>query len=114
MEISTVEVNKILVPKYMIYKSELHLITNLDRKYVSKGYIVELADGKIFNVILKGIHPNSNPDNNDFCIPESLYDKEFTDDLKSQIENMIRTFNVDDCYFTPWGGIEYIRENMYE
>jgi len=112
MELTTVEVKTLLVPRYMIYKNELYNITNLDRKYVVKGYIVELIDGKIFNIILNGIHPNANPVNNDFCIPESLYDKKLTDEIKNNIENMIRTFNVDDCYFTPWGEIECNKGEM--
>jgi hypothetical protein len=107
MEVTEKKVNDIFVPKRMIYQNKLYKIKKFDKKYIIKGYRVDLIDGKLFNIIIDGVHPNADPITNDFCLPDSLYDKEFDKKTRHVIENMLRTFNVDACYFTPWGEIEF-------
>ena len=108
MELTKQFINRVFVPKKLIYQSKLYKITKLiNTNYIVKGYTIELLDGKIFDVIIKNIHPNADPTTGEFCLPDLMYEKELTEERKLAIENMICTFNVDSCYFTPWGEIEY-------
>ena len=107
MEVTEKRINDIFVPQRMIYNNKLYNIKRVAERYIIKGYRVDLIDGKIFNIIIDGVHPNADPNTNDFCIPDSLYDKEFDKEAQYIIENMLRTFNIDACYFTPWGEIEF-------
>lgn len=115
MEIERKKIKKLLVPKRIIYNSKIYKITKIiNQDYIIKGYNIELLDGKIFDVILNNSHPNADPSNGEFCLPDILYNKELTDERKVAIENMICTFNVDSCYFTPWGNIEYSRKEVLD
>lgn len=108
MELIKKFINKIFVPKRLIYKSKLYRITKLiNTNYILEGYTIELLDGKIFDVIINNIHPNADPSTGEFCLPDIMYEKDLTDERKLAIENILQTFNVDSCYFTPWGEIEY-------
>jgi len=107
MSIKEVETKKVIVPKKMIYRNSLFRITDIDPKYVIRKYTVRLVDGKIDSVYLDSIHPNSDPDTNEFCIPFELRNLPLNEQSIEYIEHMINIFNLDNCYFTPWGEIKY-------
>jgi len=107
MSVKEVEIRKVIVPKKMIYRNSLSRITDIDPKYVMRKYIVRLIDGKIDSVYLDCVHPNSDPDTNQFCIPYELRNLPLDEQTIEYIEHMIGIFNLDNCYFTPWGEIEY-------
>lgn len=100
-------VNRILVPSQMIYKKELYEICDIDNKYIIRKYKVLFDNKKIYEVFIDALHPNSNPSSGEFCIPNDLKQCDFDDISQSILENILITFNIDDCYFTPWGDIEY-------
>jgi hypothetical protein len=58
-------------------------------------------------VILNNPHPNANPKTGEFCIPSYLRDYTINEKTLQFTENMLRCFNLDNCYFTPWSEIEY-------
>lgn len=107
MGIKNIEVKKVIVPRKMIYKNSLFRITDIDQKYIVRSYVVRTVDGKIDSVRLDSEHPNSDPDTNDFCIPFELKNLPLNERTREYIEHMINIFNIDNCYFTPWGEIEY-------
>ena len=58
MEVIKKFINKIFVPKRLIYKSKLYRITKLiNTNYILEGYTIELLDGKIFDVIINNKEP---------------------------------------------------------
>jgi len=100
-------VNRILVPSQMIYKSELYRICDIKDKYIIRKYKVLIEDEKIYEAFIDAFHPNSDPSTGEFCIPNDLKQCNFDNICQSILENIFITFNIDDCYFTPWGDIEY-------
>jgi len=112
MEILNVEVREFIMPRKLIYKNELYQITKLAKKFEIKNYIVKTVDGKIDMVILNNPHPNAIPRTGEFCIPNSLRQHELTKNSNSMIISMLSCFNLDNCYFTPWGEIKYKKQGV--
>ena len=109
MKIKKETINKILVPEKMIYNRKVYKITGLESKYIIKKYTVKTVNGKIDSVYLDSLHPNCDPDTKQFCIPNILRQQKFNKKIQPILENIIITFNLDDCYFKPWGDISYIQ-----
>ena len=109
MKIKTRNIREVQVPSKLIFKNNIHEITNLDRKFIIKDFKIKTVDGKIDTVILNNPHPNANPKTGEFCIPHSLRKEEINQDSLNTIRTMLCCFNLDDCYFTPWDEIEYNR-----
>ena len=107
MRVKEIRIKKIIVPKQMIYKRQLYKITDIDKKYIIREYKVIMFDNKINNVYIGSLHPNSDPSTNEFCIPHELRQLNFNSETKKFLESVLNVFNVDHCYFTPWGEIEY-------
>lgn len=107
MRIKEVKIRKVIVPKQMIYKRKLYKITDIDKKYIIREYVVRLFNNKINSVSIDASHPNSDPSTNEFCIPHELRQLSLNTETKKFLEITLNVFNIDHCYFTPWGEIEY-------
>lgn len=107
MKVKEVRIRKVIVPKKMFYKRRLYKITDIDKKYVIREYVVRLFDGKINAVFIDAPHPNSDPSTNEFCIPHKLRKLTLDTETKKFLEEMLNVFNIDFCYFAPWGEIKY-------
>ena len=107
-----VKIQKVIVPKRMIYRGILYRITDINRKYIIREYVVKLLNDKILFVYIDALHPNSDPTTNKFCIPHQLRQLNFNPETKKFLENTFNVFNVDNCYFTPWGEIKYEKANQ--
>lgn len=114
MEIINHEITNFIRPRKLIFRNKLFNITRLAKKYDIVSYIVKTVNGKIDMVILNNPHPNAVPRTGEFCIPNSLREKELNDESKSMITSMLTCFNLDDCYFTPWDELNYEEQEVYE
>jgi len=107
VEVERIVVEKVLVPKRMIRQNKLYEITSIDRKYVIKKYEVKLVNNKIDSITIDAPHPNTDPENKEFCIPVELRECAFSKEIKELIEHYITSFNLDYCYFLPWEKMQY-------
>jgi len=109
MKIKEETINKILVPERMIYNGKVHKLTGLESKYIIKKYVVKTVNKKIDVVYLNSVHPNCDQNTKQFCMPNILRQHKFNKKTQLVIENILTTFNLDDCYFKPWSDISYIQ-----
>jgi len=107
VEVERIIVEKVLVPKRMILKDKLYEITSIDPKYVIKKYEVKLVDNKIDSITMDVPHPNTDPENKEFCIPAELRECAFSKEIKELVEHYLTSFNLDYCYFLPLEKIQY-------
>ena len=99
-----------IVPKIMYYQNKIHDITSVDSSLIIKNYKIILNSLKVKSLILFNSHPNCNPNTNEFCLPVNVIGKKF-EEVKDLISYLLSVYNVDSCYFSPWGLIKYkIRE----
>lgn len=96
-----------IIPNLMIYKNEFYDIKTIDKELVINGYELVVRKNKLKKVYLNNPHPNCNPMSNEFCLPDDLADKELSSDLIEMIEYLIKIYNIDSCYFSPWDKITY-------
>lgn len=97
---------KIVPSKIIFRRSVIRIRRILNPCFVIRGYNI-LCDGRnLYRVYLQGDHPNQDPKSKEFCIPNMLKKKEISKDLILHLERSIRTYNLDDCYFSPWQAIE--------
>lgn len=102
-----IKVTSVIVPNKVIYNGELYLITDIDDKFIIREYTVSLFNGKIYSVKIDCDHPNADPETGQVCIPSVLQDHGFSDQSKAMIHSILCCFNLDNCYFTPWGEFDY-------
>ncbi|MHA1802245.1 MAG: hypothetical protein ACTSWJ_10955 [Candidatus Heimdallarchaeaceae archaeon] len=105
MEREEVFFDRIIIPDRAIYDGMLYRM-NIDRKFILKGYKVKSINKKIDQIFVKGTHPNANPRTREFCIPNKLRKYSLNSETTNVIQTIMRCFNLDDCYFTPWDEIE--------
>lgn len=114
IKIENKRISNIYVPYRLIFNNEIYQITNIHKKYVIKDLTIKTVNRKIEAIELESPHPNSNPRNGEFCIPDHLRNFEVNEKSIKMIELMICCFNLDDCYFTPWDEIEYKKQEVVE
>jgi len=99
-------VKKIIVPSRIIYQRKLYKIIKIDKKYIIKGYIFTIINDRIISLMIKNLHPNADS-SGEFCLNKEVKNISDIEKAKPLLEQMLSTFNLDDCYFTPFGEIEY-------
>lgn len=108
METKVLRFKKTIVPTRVIYKNSIRMITKINLDFVVNGYSVYLNESGLEKVIINGKHPNSDPNTNEFCIPISFKNMfKITNSYRKRLESMIATFNMNDCYFSPWYAFSY-------
>ena len=112
MEIENHVVRDLHVPYKLIFRNQIHEIVKIDQKFYIQGYVIKTVDGKIDQVILNNPHPNADPRSGNFCIPNSLRKHDLNTNTIKMIESMLQCFNLDDCYFTPWDEIKYVKQEV--
>ena len=112
MEKKVLNFKRIIVPTRVIYKNSIRLITRINLDFVVNGYSVYLdEESRLEKVIINGRHPNSDPNTNEFCISEPFKNMfKITKSYRRRLENMIATFNMNDCYFSPWYAFSYDKD----
>lgn len=101
-----------IIPNIMIYKNEIYDIESIDESLVINGYTLEVRKNKLLKVYLNNIHPNCNPETLEFCLPDDLIEIEFSEKIVDMIEYLIKIYNIDSCYFSPWNKITYRKRVM--
>lgn len=103
---------KTVVPTRVIYGYSIRLITKINLDFVINGYSIYLdEESRLEKVIINGKHPNSDPDTNEFCIPIPFKNMfKITKSYRKRLEGMMATFNMNDCYFSPWYAFSYDKE----
>lgn len=101
-------VKKRIVPDRLIFKNCVMKITTIYKKFIVNKYRIQFThDNRVSRIFLDTVHPNCDPRTKVFCIPEELKNGKFDIAIIPFTENLIRTFNLDDCYFQPWNEFEY-------
>ena len=101
------EIHRRIIPNRMKYKNSYSRITSFKSpyKFQIRDYTIFITEGIVVKVKTDSPHPNKNPETGNFCIPEGMeFDRKHTPVI---LETMFRTFNLDDCYFTPWTEFTY-------
>lgn len=102
-----VEVKSLLIPYRVIKKQKLYYITSLNSKYYIRDYRIFLNElNQLSLLYINNPHPNA--DNGLFCLPKNIIELKWTDENRNIVENMLKTFNLDDCFFIPYSDeLEY-------
>lgn len=112
MKIRNKRMREVNVPYKLIFRNQIHEITDLHDKFILRDFTITTIDGKIDTVTVHNPHPNANPKTGEFCIPHSLRKLEVSENTLNMIRSMLCCFNLDDCYFTPWDEIEYKKQEV--
>jgi len=104
-------INKRIIPNRIIYQKSLYVILDLPEDHIINGYLIITNHQKIKKIILNGYHPNCDPDNHIYCLSDKYLNVEPTDSVLNIIENNLRTFYFDECYYTLWKSIKYKKVN---
>ena len=105
---------KLLIPNRIIYLNEVKSIKKINVKYYITAYKLKIdLDLKLVSEIyINSIHPNA--EDGIFCLPYPISINDNTPKAnQAMIENLLKTFNLDNCYFRPWLDME-INENKKE
>ena len=105
---SSVILNKKIIPRTMIYNQEIYDIVYVDPKMIINNYEIILDDFKLVGLKLFNPHPNCNPKTNEFCLGSNIIGQKI-EKIKSIFDYMLSVYNIDSCYFSPWGLINYIK-----
>lgn len=95
-------INKI-IPNRVIKDKNVYEITHLDSMFHLGGFEVSTENDKVINIRLFGIHPNCDPDTDNFCLPDFKKGIDFTTDYLNLLKTNIQTYYLDNCFFNPTG-----------
>lgn len=102
-------VKKKIIATKLIVDSNFHKIKIKNPELVINSFDVYTdKNNKIEKIIITdGNHPNCNPKDRSFCIPDMLTHLEFNDETINLIESMLALFNFNSAYYLPWNGLEF-------
>ncbi len=93
-----------IIPNRLIYKRHIIPMTLKDNRYIVRGIDIITLSDIVVGLQINGSHPNADS-NGMFCLP-SFIKRQFDNNITTALICIIKTFNLDDCYFTPWDAIE--------
>lgn len=110
-------IQQTIIPDIFIKNSIYYRITKLPEKYIIKDFTLQIDDDEcIKNIFLEHCHhPNCNPDTHKFCIDPKLRTFKFNRESSYFIFELLRRFNLDACYFSPFDeneDLEYKEMNI--
>jgi len=92
-----------IIPDRVIMNKNAYEITHIDERYHLDGFEVTTENDKVHIVRVFGYHPNSDPDTDNFCLPDFKKDVYLTSEYLSMIFTNIKTYYLDNCFFDPTG-----------
>lgn len=99
--------HKTIVPLKLIYDRKIFRITNISKDYIIRGYKVKIGqDNKFISLHIKSLHPNANTSGK-FCMESYYQTCIFDNEMQKMLEKSMSVFSLDNCYFRPWGDVEY-------
>lgn len=102
-----------VIPTKLIVNSNFYFIKLTNYSFIIDSFDIYTKDDKIDKIIItEGNHPNCNPDDKTFCIPDYLKQLLLTDDNIKIIKNMLKIFNFDSAHYLPWTAFDYVKEEI--
>jgi len=101
----------IIIPKIMNYKNKIYDILTVDDSLIINRYDICLKRFKVVSIILYNNHPNCNPNTNEFCLPIYMKNQKI-ESIKNAIPLILSIYNIDNCYYSPWGLITYKKRDF--
>ena len=90
-----------IIPDRVVINKAAYEITHIDAWYHLDGFEVITENDKVHLVRIFGYHPNSDPDTDNFCLPDFKKGVYFTMEYLSMIFTTIKTYYLDNCFFNP-------------
>jgi len=101
-KITHIFIQKIIPDRVIMYKNAYE-ITHIDPRYHLDGFEVSTENDRVINIRIFGFHPNSDPQTDNFCLPDFKIGVYFTAEYLSMILTNIKTYYLDNCFFNPTG-----------
>jgi len=92
-----------IIPDRVVINKAAYEITHIDEWYHLDGFEVITENDKVHLVRIFGYHPNSDPDTDNFCLPDFKKGVYFTMEYLNMIVTNIKTYYLDNCFFNPTG-----------
>lgn len=96
-----------IIPSRLIYQNKMYSIISIDNNYVINKYTIYLNKNKIDHISIDADHVNSDPRTDIFCLPNEFYKHSISEKLIENVELLVATYNLENCYFFPWNFITY-------
>ncbi len=90
-----------IFPDTMIKEKQAYEIIEIHPLLVILGFVVMVENNLVQHVILKGIHPNRDPDTLMFCLPKHKLNKKFTEDYFDNLITTVKTYYLDNAFMIP-------------
>jgi len=99
-----------IIPSILKRGSSYYKIKIVDPDYIINEFKIHTNENKKIEkiIITKGKHPNCDPNNKIFCIPDFLKNQEIDDKTIIDITNMFLIWNFDNAYIKPWTCFKYL------
>lgn len=107
MESTEILIKTTVKPKRMIYHGEPYKINSADDMFTITKYKIYVTKNKVYRLEINAKHPNYDDNSRKFCLPSCIKEKDISDKLIQLIEDVLSTFNLDNCYYSVWGKIKY-------
>ena len=107
MESTEILVETIVRPRRMIYRWRQYKINSADDMFTISKYKIYVTRNKVCKVSIDAKHPNYDDNKDEFCLPSCIKGRIINDNLIQLIEDILETFNLDNCYYNVWGKIKY-------
>ena len=99
MESTEILVETIIKPRRMIYRGKPHKINSSDDMFTINKYKIYVTKNKVYKIAIDAKHPNYDHSKKEFCLPSCIKGKNISDKLIQLIEDVLETFNLDNCYY---------------
>jgi len=96
-----------IIPKFVVEEGVAKYITHIHESLHLKGFQIITYNNKIKKVVVYGIHPHLDPNNDEYCLPDYLRGAVAQDieALKLTLIYLLEAYNLDDCYRTIPSGL---------
>jgi len=104
-----------IIPDRIIMDKNVYEITYIDPRYHLNGFEITTENDKIHLIRVFGYHPNSDPDTDNFCLPDFKKDVYLTSEYLNMLFTNIKTYYLDTCFFNPLGKMVHYKKmkSMY-
>jgi len=90
-----------IIPELVMKNQKVYNITYLNKILHLDGLEISIENEKVINIRLFGIHPNCDPDTDNYCLPDFKKGVKFSDKYLNLIYKNVKTYYLDSCYFNP-------------
>lgn len=103
-----VVLDKPIVPDKMFFEGKKFIITEVDPEFIINQYYLYVDENQhIQKLSLVNKHPNCDLETGFFCLPEFVKKMTFSKEVKCMIHCWLGSFNLENCYYMPWGQCKY-------